>query len=244
MQQDQALLFGDSITEQAFEPSVQGWGGYLTNAYARKLDVVQRGFSGYNTAHAVHMLPKILKTITPAQSKLRFATIFFGANDAATNVQAVPIAQYKENLTTLISQIRNNDPATRILLLTPPPPHEGDWAAHCAEINSDPARQASRTREYADACAEVAHADKSGNVAVLNTWNVLLPPNGAYNAETVKPLLSDGLHFGQGANSLLGPAVLEAVGREWPELKADNIKMNGPYWRDIDPADIPGSLFR
>ncbi|KAJ3185025.1 hypothetical protein HDU87_002591 [Geranomyces variabilis] len=244
MQQDQALLFGDSITERAFDPSGQGWGAYLTDAYARKLDVVQRGFSGYNTAHAVHMLPKILKTITPAQSKLRLSTIFFGANDAATNVQGVPIAQYKENLATLISQIRDNDPATRVLLITPPPAHEADWAAHCVEINSDPARKVERTRAYADACVQVAGGDKSGNVAVLDTWNVLLPPDGAYSVEKVKPLLSDGLHFGQGANSLLGPAVLKAIASAWPELKADNIEMNGPYWKDIDLADIPGSLFR
>ncbi|KAJ3157480.1 hypothetical protein HDU86_003372 [Geranomyces michiganensis] len=240
MQQDQILLFGDSLTEYAFDPSVQGWGGYIKSAYARKLDVVQRG---YNTAQAVHLLPRILETITPSQSKLRLATVFFGANDAATNMQSVPLTEYSKNLTTLISHIRANDPATRILLLTPPPMHEGAWAAHCAEINSDPARTPERTRTYAEACIAVANADKSGCVAVLDTWTVLLPPNGAYDANAVEPLLSDGLHFGQGANSLLGPAILKAVAGAWPELRFERVKTSGPYWRDIDPAKLPDCLF-
>lgn len=46
IQLDQIVLFGDSITQQSFHPGFHGWGAVLANAYVRKLEVVNRGFSG------------------------------------------------------------------------------------------------------------------------------------------------------------------------------------------------------
>ena len=43
---DQILLFGDSITQKSFDPVIHGWGAILANEYMRKLDVVNRGYSG------------------------------------------------------------------------------------------------------------------------------------------------------------------------------------------------------
>jgi len=36
----------DSITQKAWVPEELGWGAALQDAYARKLDVIGRGFSG------------------------------------------------------------------------------------------------------------------------------------------------------------------------------------------------------
>jgi len=49
------VLFGDSITEQSFGDG--GFGAALQHEYRRHTDVVLRGYSGYNTAHAVALLP-------------------------------------------------------------------------------------------------------------------------------------------------------------------------------------------
>ncbi|KAI8146833.1 hypothetical protein BJV82DRAFT_399049 [Fennellomyces sp. T-0311] len=43
---NQILLFGDSITQFSFDPELQGFGASLANIYQRKVDVVNRGFSG------------------------------------------------------------------------------------------------------------------------------------------------------------------------------------------------------
>ncbi|KAL1076466.1 hypothetical protein V6Z11_D10G033500 [Gossypium hirsutum] len=43
-------LFGDSITESSFADG--GWGAALANHFCRTLDVVLRGYSGYNTRYA------------------------------------------------------------------------------------------------------------------------------------------------------------------------------------------------
>ena len=46
IQLDQITLFGDSITQQSFNPATFGFGAVLSNAYVRKMDVVNRGYSG------------------------------------------------------------------------------------------------------------------------------------------------------------------------------------------------------
>lgn len=46
----QIILFGDSITEHA--SGRFGWAAELTVAYTRRADVINRGFSGYNSAVA------------------------------------------------------------------------------------------------------------------------------------------------------------------------------------------------
>lgn len=54
----QFVLFGDSITQYSF--ATKGWGAQLANHYQRKVDVVNRGYSGYNTAWAKAAMPKVL----------------------------------------------------------------------------------------------------------------------------------------------------------------------------------------
>ena len=51
------VLFGDSITQQSFQPG--GWGARLADAYNRHADIVLRGYSGYNTAWALATLPAL-----------------------------------------------------------------------------------------------------------------------------------------------------------------------------------------
>lgn len=46
---DTFVLFGDSITQGSFEPGYNGIGQRLSHVYARKLDVLNRGFAGYNS---------------------------------------------------------------------------------------------------------------------------------------------------------------------------------------------------
>lgn len=54
------ILFGDSITEQG-SSHAQGWVTSLTIRYNRRLDVVNRGLSGYNTRWGAAALPLILE---------------------------------------------------------------------------------------------------------------------------------------------------------------------------------------
>ncbi len=57
-----------------------GWGARLANSYQRKADIINRGFNGYNSRWALHLLDRVFPEENP---ELLLATVFFGANDAA-----------------------------------------------------------------------------------------------------------------------------------------------------------------
>lgn len=80
------ILFGDSITEQAFGGAFRdvnfGWASLLAADYSRRADVLNRGFSGYTSRHAVeHLLSRVF--MGPLEEPCLFVTVFFGANDSA-----------------------------------------------------------------------------------------------------------------------------------------------------------------
>lgn len=105
------MLFGDSITQQAFGMDGNvGWASLLASDYSRRADVLNRGFSGYNTKMGVDLLPSVfpINASSLGGSGVLFATVFFGANDAALpgERQHVDIQDYGKNLETIISNIR------------------------------------------------------------------------------------------------------------------------------------------
>lgn len=116
------LLFGDSITEFGFGQNGQiGWASLLSSIYSRRADVVSRGFSGYNTEHALSVLPSILGNNSDGgvrsdgkagttRTPLLFCTVFFGANDASlpTARQHLALEDYCNNMREIITKIRSH----------------------------------------------------------------------------------------------------------------------------------------
>ena len=58
------------------------WGARLTDHFQRCADVTLRGYSGYNTRWARHLIPHVFPS-APNARKPALVTVFFGANDAA-----------------------------------------------------------------------------------------------------------------------------------------------------------------
>jgi isoamyl acetate esterase len=71
--------------------------------WSRKVDIINRGFSGYNTKWALKIFDEVILTLKP-----NFVIIFFGANDAAieSSSQYVSLALYEDNLSTFIQRIK------------------------------------------------------------------------------------------------------------------------------------------
>ncbi|KAL2773558.1 isoamyl acetate-hydrolyzing esterase 1-like protein isoform a precursor, partial [Daubentonia madagascariensis] len=59
-----------------------GWGASLADKLVRKCDVLNRGFSGYNTRWAKIILPRLIRKGNSLDNPVA-VTIFFGANDSA-----------------------------------------------------------------------------------------------------------------------------------------------------------------
>ncbi|KAJ2449477.1 isoamyl acetate-hydrolyzing esterase [Coemansia sp. RSA 2336] len=65
---DVLLAFGDSITQYAGDPENLGYLAYLSRLYQRQMDVLNRGFSGYNTTRAREIVSQVLP-VTKQPSK-------------------------------------------------------------------------------------------------------------------------------------------------------------------------------
>ncbi|KAI1916608.1 hypothetical protein LOZ61_000876 [Ophidiomyces ophidiicola] len=122
-------LFGDSLTERAFEEHDSGFGWMLAQYYKDRVEIVNEGYSGQTTKSLRQAFDeRILNTVKERglPSPL-FITIFLGANDACflggDDRTYVPIAQYEKHIRHYVDTILEH-PATkdtRVILISPPP---------------------------------------------------------------------------------------------------------------------------
>ncbi|KAL1588587.1 hypothetical protein WHR41_02380 [Cladosporium halotolerans] len=256
---DQIVLFGDSITQQSFSQQKGfGFGAELSDRYARRLDVINRGFSGYNTARAIQVLPYAIPP--PEKATIRLLTIFFGANDSrlphtpppTTPQQHLPPADFKSNLQTLLSHPRVKSHArARIILVTPPPVDERMLrATDAANIPgfSGLRRTARTTAMYAEVVREVG---RERGVGVCDVWGGmvgragwrdgdgegeegLVGVEGARESAVLRGFLSDGLHLSPEGYKVLFEELMETVKTYCPELLPENLPMVLPDWKDLE----------
>ena len=75
-------------------------------ATCRKCDVINRGFSGYNTRWNKIILPRLVTS--EMVTDIAAITILLGTNDSneSGSKQRVPIAEYKQNLIDMISYLQ------------------------------------------------------------------------------------------------------------------------------------------
>uniref|UniRef100_A0ABI7VQU5 Isoamyl acetate-hydrolyzing esterase 1 homolog n=1 Tax=Felis catus TaxID=9685 RepID=A0ABI7VQU5_FELCA len=198
------LLFGDSITQFSFQQG--GWGASLADKLVRKCDVLNRGFSGYNTRWAKIILPRLIKKGTGLDSPVA-VTIFFGANDSALKdenpKQHVPLDEYVANLKSMVRYLKSVDvPEHRIVLISPPPLCEAAWERECLAQGCKLNRLNLVVGEYADACLQVARACGTD---VLDLWTLMQKdgqPESVFttrNGESGSPRSSPAPEEGAGA---------------------------------------------
>jgi isoamyl acetate esterase len=252
------ILFGDSITQRAFGPG--GWASALAHAFTRRVDVINRGYSGYNTKLALHILPYVFPPPHTTSHHAHFhdatdphlVTIFFGANDAAleertSSSQHVPLGDYVANLRSIIAHIRPTTataPLPRIVLITPPPVCEASRVRYIEKTYGvaleHPERENLVTGRYAAAC--VALAEELG-VACVDLYTQFQLRSGWQEA-----LLEDGLHLSVQGNELAGRLILEGITRAYPNLLNEDggggsVTMDLPDWKElVNATDVAAAV--
>mmetsp|Transcript_10741 Transcript_10741/g.15326 ORF Transcript_10741/g.15326 Transcript_10741/m.15326 type:complete len:255 (-) Transcript_10741:49-813(-) len=241
------ILFGDSITQQGFSSAANspGWVGLLSNAYTRRADVLNRGFSGYNTRHAVDLLPTVFNKDMlnhhPNSSTL-FVTVFFGANDASLpgereHNQHVPIEEYELNLRTIVADIwsKVEEQKTPIILITPPPLDEKAWDKYCREEfdNLSP-RSNEQSKLYGERVKLVAY---EMGCSIVDSFSLL---GGNDGVSAYGECLEDGLHLSAKGNELLYDGLMDVITRDFPHLApkvneddSTGIALEGAQWKDL-----------
>lgn len=166
------------------------------------MDVVVRGFSGYNTDWALPILKQLLPTVKAQQesaTSIALMAIFFGANDGSLEVcpQHVPLDRYKSNVKALIDLVRNPDsiyynPKMRLILITPPPMNEVQWDQHCLERNNEKGNRSNESvRKYADCIKDIG---RETNIPVADIWSTIMDKVDQENKH-LSDFLLDGLHL-------------------------------------------------
>ncbi|KAL8457816.1 hypothetical protein ACS0TY_035623 [Phlomoides rotata] len=232
----QIVLFGDSITQLSFGSG--GWGASLADIYSRKVDVVLRGYNGYNTRWALFLLHHIfpLEAAKPPAA----VTVFFGANDAALlsgtgKRQHVPLEEYKENLRKIVQHIKNQSPETLIVLITPPPiclegRREYAWSLYGDKASSVPDRTSEEAGIYAEQCVSVA---KELGLPSINLWSKMQETDGWQ-----RKFLSDGLHLTPEGNAV----VFKEVVKIFDKAGFSELPFDFPPNQEIDEEN-PGKTF-
>ncbi|OLY80249.1 Isoamyl acetate-hydrolyzing esterase 1-like protein [Smittium mucronatum] len=98
---DSIVVFGDNITELGNDVNTGGWVSQLSNLYIRKLDVINRGFSGYNSTHGSllisEFLPNTKETTERPRNVFDSDVIYSNEKDFTTRVNEEIGADIPEN---------------------------------------------------------------------------------------------------------------------------------------------------
>ncbi|KXN82596.1 hypothetical protein AN958_02447 [Leucoagaricus sp. SymC.cos] len=247
--QDMFMLFGDSITQGAWEPGLNGFGQRLSHVYSRSLDVINRGYSGYNTEWALPLFEQFFpKREDKHAPRVQLLTVWFGANDSCIlpSIQHLPLERFKENLRKIIDIVKSPEsvhysPWTRVMLLTPPPVNTHQRAADLE--SRDPPLALDRlfdtTKLYAEAVQEVG-AEKG--VPVVDVWQSLW--NAANNDEaSLGKYLTDGLHLSGAGYEIVYNLLIETIKEKCPEIYYENLRPTFPLWRDINYENPSETLY-
>ncbi|KAL2888310.1 GDSL esterase/lipase [Ceratocystis lukuohia] len=170
----QIVLLGDSLFEFCV-PLSNGFSFYaeLQNYLIRRYDVVNRGFSGWNTANMVPRIAQIIQPPSASVAPIKYLVVLLGSNDAVlpmpATMQHVPIDVYRANLKAIISHpnIQAHNPT--IILVTPPPVDEIRMAVVDVEAGYPCAiRKATTSAAYSQVVREVA--SESSGVLLVDLW--------------------------------------------------------------------------
>ncbi|XP_057984254.1 GDSL esterase/lipase WDL1-like isoform X2 [Malania oleifera] len=148
----QFVLFGSSIVQ--FSYSNEGWGATLADIYARKADILLRGYAGWNSRRALEVLDQVFPKDAAVQPSL--VIVYFGGNDSMKPHPSglgphVPLPEYIENMRKIALHLKSLSEKTRIIFLSTPPVNEAQIRKFWGQFN-DMGRTNEACQRYSEAC--------------------------------------------------------------------------------------------
>lgn len=244
------ILFGDSITQFANENFNAGhpnthffFQSSLQKDYVRKLDIINRGFSGYNSNHARVILPHILES----DPNIKLMTVFFGTNDAVQTIQYVPLDKYTENVSSMIDEIKKKN--IKPILIGPGLHQSFSFVAEKLNLTEVPEDNGNNitNKEYSELAKMVA--EKHG-IPFIDLWQGLRIAGGWSEDQLLKQdtdlgeFLLDNVHLNCNGYKVLYDLLMDSIRKNYPELSPEEMDFRCQYWRSIDPNNIEGTIFQ
>ncbi|WOL18610.1 GDSL esterase/lipase CPRD49 [Canna indica] len=227
------VLFGSSIVQ--FSYSNGGWGAILADVYARKADIIIRGYLGWNSRRALQVLDEVFPKDAAVQPSLVIA--YFGGNDSMGAHPSglgphVPLPEYIENMRKIATHLKSLSEKTRIIFLSCPPVNEEIFQQSQSSAVSTLIRTNENCRRYSEACIELC---KELDVKVVDLYTAIQKRNNWATA-----CFTDGIHFSSEGSKIVAEEILKVIKEaEWePSL----------YWKSLptefgedSPYDIVAS---
>ncbi|KAL3830173.1 hypothetical protein ACJIZ3_018975 [Penstemon smallii] len=205
----QFVLFGSSIVQMSY--NVGGWGAIIADLYARKADVILRGYSGWNSRMALQVLDQVFPKDAAVQPSL--VIVYFGGNDATnphpTGLGAhVPLPEYVENMKRIILHIKSLSDKTRIICLSSPPIDEEKIRQIFGNALDDQARTNEGCRIYSEALVELC---QEMDVEAVNLCTAIQQKD-----DWAKTSFIDGIHLSADGCKIVVKEILKVLKRvDW-----------------------------
>ncbi|KDD75310.1 hypothetical protein H632_c752p0, partial [Helicosporidium sp. ATCC 50920] len=151
--------------------------------------------------------------------------------------QHVPLGEYISNVETMVHSLQTRG-VEHVVLLTPPPIHEPGRVAFAKSFRNVNLEASERTNAvtgtYASALCELG---RRLGVPCVDLWTDFqrVP---SWQTE----LLHDGLHLTPAGQERVARALAAVIQRVWPDLRPENLPMDVPDWKTLDPADGSADL--
>ncbi|WWC72098.1 uncharacterized protein I206_106058 [Kwoniella pini CBS 10737] len=244
--QDCIILFGDSLTERQDVP--QAFFERMSQAYARKMDVLNRGFGGFSSTNALPLFDKIFAKKGENAPVVRLVTLFFGTNDSVNfpNPRATHPKHFKENyeyflnnLTSPKSPYKISESNLHILLITPPPPFDPQIPQPAKWI-----RNTKRSFEFVKIVRELSKEWKlkenqnNFTIEILDLWKVLENKAGGLG-DGLEPFFHDGCHLTTKGYEVLWEEYKNIIKGPWKDCgldweNEDDLPKRVPLFKDLD----------
>lgn len=201
----QFVLFGSSIVQFSF--SNQGWGAILADIYARKADIILRGYAGWNSRAALEVLNQIFPKDAPVQPSL--VIVYFGGNDSMKPHPSglgphVPLNEYIENMKKIALHLKSLSEKTRIIFLSAPPINEAKIReSESLSVFGDLGSTNEACRKYSEACIKLC--DEIG-VKVIDLWTSLQKRD-----DWLTVCFTDGIHLSSEGSKIVLKEILKVL---------------------------------
>lgn len=225
------LCLGDSITEQGWGvKGNRGWVAELASAYARRADIVNRGYGGFTTRTLEPIANRVFASLDASGEKTVVTTVFLGANDSNADSgtrlpqQNVPIEEYESRLRRIAQGAMSRSDA--VLLIAPGPVDDRRW----------PTRSNAHVKAYGEAVARIARDTGALFVDLLDAAGGPFPDRSTLASDSEAPwldLLSDGLHLSSSGNALLAERILATLRARAPRSAPEGVPQDFPHWSGI-----------
>ncbi|OAF67913.1 Isoamyl acetate-hydrolyzing esterase 1 [Intoshia linei] len=230
MVKSKIIFLGDSHTQRGFSDK-SPWLGIIANKYVRKFDILNYGFSGYNSKWINWSKEKIFN-----DSLLNVVgiVIFIGSNDSTdlvlNQLQSVPIDQFIKNYNDILDYLKCMYQNAKVFLISPPPCCEKSYQKHCYLNDKIDCVHFKNVQHYANTVKKIAQYK---SCQFIDCWSKFVESNN------IDILLEDGLHLNYNGAKLLATIIIESF-----EQNFQNLFETGCNWRNVDFLNQKESLLK